>query len=202
MVSTTTTAVAENGLVCVFCGSSDGRDPAYGEAAQALGRALAGSRYGLVYGGGGLGLMGRVARAVHESSGRVLGIMPRALTKVEGCGEEVGEVVMVDSMHQRKSLMNDHAVAFIALPGGFGTLEELLEMTTWSQLSIHKKPIIVLNTNGYYSGLKNLIEHTVDAGFVRGAHKGIIQFCDTPEEAVAAIKTYTGPEDRHDLTWK
>ncbi|KAJ1835878.1 hypothetical protein IWW55_002405 [Coemansia sp. RSA 2706] len=194
----------ENGdnLVCVFCGSHEGSDPAYAAAATALGRELATSGYGLVYGGGGRGLMGRVARSVYENKGPVVGVMPRALMSVEGCAEEVGKVVVVDSMHQRKGMMNEHATAFIALPGGFGTLEELLEITTWSLLSIHSKPVIVLNTNGYYEALKNMVETTVAAGFVSSGNRDIIVFCDTPEEAVAAIKTYNPPETRYGLDWQ
>ncbi|KAJ2163041.1 hypothetical protein GGF46_000227 [Coemansia sp. RSA 552] len=189
-------------LVCVFCASGEGNDPVYAETATALGRALVAAGYGLVYGGGARGLMGRVARSVHQNGGEVLGIMPRTLSAVEGCAEEIGRMVMVDSMHQRKAIMNDNATAFIALPGGFGTLEELLEITTWSMLSIHSKPVIVLNANGYYSALKDMISKAVDAGFVQGHFKDIIVFCDTPEEAVAAIKAYVVPSERFDLDWK
>ncbi|KAJ2854526.1 hypothetical protein J3B02_002631, partial [Coemansia erecta] len=158
------------------------------------------SGYGLVYGGGDQGLMGRVARAVHENGGPVLGITPRALTKIEG-GESYGRTILVDSMHERKGMMNDNAMSFIALPGGFGTMEELLEITTWSLLSIHSKPVVVLNTNGYYNALKDFIEKAVAAGFVESTNRDILVFCDTPQEAVAAIAKYQPPETRYKLNW-
>ncbi|KAJ2860471.1 hypothetical protein GGI22_002704 [Coemansia erecta] len=188
-------------LVCVFCASSDSIDSSYNEAAEALGRELAKNGYGLVYGGGGSGLMGRVARSVQDNGGDVLGIMPRALTTVEGCNDKVGRTILVDSMHERKRLMNENAMAFIALPGGMGTLEELLEISTWSLLSIHHKPVIIVNTNGYYSALGDLLSKAVEAGFLNAANKDIIKFCDTPEEAVAGIAKYTPSPARFDLNW-
>ncbi|KAJ1805431.1 hypothetical protein LPJ56_005376 [Coemansia sp. RSA 2599] len=190
----------EKNLVCVFCASRDSIEPALNVAADDLGREIASSGYGLVYGGGNQGLMGRVARAVHENGGQVLGITPRALSKREG-GAEYGRTVLVDSMHERKSMMNDNAMSFIALPGGFGTMEELLEITTWSLLSIHSKPVIVLNTSGYYDALKDFIDRAVAAGFVQSANRDIIVFCDTPQEAVAAIAKYQPPETRYKLSW-
>ncbi|KAJ1936775.1 hypothetical protein FBU59_004950 [Linderina macrospora] len=187
-------------LVCVFCASHDSPDATYNEAANNLGELLAKASYGLVYGGGGRGLMGRVARSVADNKGDVLGIIPRALTRLEGCSE-VGRTITVDSMHERKSLMNEHAMAFISLPGGFGTMEELLEITTWSQLSIHSKPVIVLNTNGFYNALREFIDKAVEAGFVQKENRDIIMFVDTPEEAVRAIKEYKAPNSRYGLNW-
>ncbi|KAJ1857291.1 hypothetical protein GGH12_002659 [Coemansia sp. RSA 1822] len=188
-------------LVCVFCGSSTGTDPSYMDAATQLGRELATQGYGLVYGGGTRGLMGQVARSTQANAAPVLGIMPRALMSVEGCANEIGRMLVVNNMHERKSKMNEYARAFIALPGGFGTLEELLEITTWSMLSIHSKPVIVLNTNGYYEPLKKMVEGAVEGGFVSKGNSGIILFCDTPEEAVKAIKTYVPPDTRYGLDW-
>ncbi|KAJ1667976.1 hypothetical protein IW140_002410 [Coemansia sp. RSA 1813] len=188
-------------LVCVFCASHDSIDSSYNEAAEALGREIAKAGYGLVYGGGGRGLMGRVARSVHASDGDVLGIIPHTLTTVEGCNDKIGRTILVDSMHERKSLMNDNAMAFIALPGGLGTMEELLEISTWSMLSIHTKPVIIVNTNGYYSALGDLLDKAVEAGFMKAANKDIIKFCDTPAEAVAAIKKYNPQPARFDLSW-
>ncbi|KAJ2361823.1 hypothetical protein IW150_007149, partial [Coemansia sp. RSA 2607] len=175
-------------------------DSSYNAAADELGKELASAGYGLVYGGGSRGLMGRVARAVDENSGEVLGIMPRALTKLEGA-TEIGRHILVDSMHERKSMMNENAMAFIALPGGYGTFEELLEIVTWSVLSIHSKPIVVLNINGYYSSLKDLIDKAVGAGFIKEGNQDIISFCDTPQEAVAAIAAYQAPNTRFNLNW-
>ncbi|KAJ1868642.1 hypothetical protein H4R99_000222 [Coemansia sp. RSA 1722] len=190
----------DQNMICVFCASRDSSDPAFNVAANELGREIAKSGYGLVYGGGNQGLMGRVARTVHENGGQVLGITPRALTKREG-GATYGRTVLVDSMHERKGMMNDNAMSFIALPGGFGTMEELLEITTWSLLSIHSKPVVVLNINGYYDALKDLIDKSVAAGFVLDSNRNIMVFCDTPQEAVAAISKYQPPETRYKLTW-
>ncbi|ORX70835.1 hypothetical protein DL89DRAFT_266950 [Linderina pennispora] len=192
--------MTSSNLVCVFCASHDSPDASYNEVANQLGELLAKSSYGLVYGGGGRGLMGRVARSVSSNKGDVLGIIPRALTRLEGCSE-VGRTITVDSMHERKSLMNEHAMAFISLPGGFGTMEELLEITTWSQLSIHSKPVIVLNTNGFYDALKEFINKAVEAGFVQKENRDIIKFVDTPEEAIQAIKEYKAPNTRYGLNW-
>ncbi|KAJ2710411.1 hypothetical protein H4R19_003758 [Coemansia spiralis] len=200
-MTSTASASSDSSLVCVFCGSGAGNDPVYVEAAQELGRELVRGGYGLVYGGGSMGLMGSVARSTTESGGRVLGIMPRPLTAIEGCGDQIGEIIMVDSMHQRKSLMNDNAAAFIALPGGFGTLEELLEITTWSQLSIHAKPVIVVNTNGYYAPLQAMVKQAVDTGFIGANGKDTIVFCDTPADAVAAIKAHKPSDCSTRLDW-
>ncbi|KAJ2795914.1 hypothetical protein H4R20_005712 [Coemansia guatemalensis] len=189
-------------LACVFCGSSDGNDPVYAEAARELGRELVKGGYGLVYGGGTWGLMGHLARSVHESKGKVLGIMPRALTRLEGFDDNLGEMVLVDNMHERKSKMEQHAAAFIALPGGFGTFEELLEIITWSTLSIHRKPVIVLDTNGYYSALREMVTKAVDAGFISPGKKNVAVFCSTPAEAVAAIKDYTPLPEQPGLSWE
>ncbi|KAJ2546343.1 hypothetical protein IWW49_004134 [Coemansia sp. RSA 1797] len=188
-------------LVCVFCGSSPGTSPSFMDAATQLGQELAHQGYGLVYGGGTRGLMGQVARSVQQNSAPVLGIMPRALMSVEGCADKIGRMLIVNNMHDRKSKMNEYARAFIALPGGFGTLEELLEIATWSMLSIHSKPVIVLNTNGYYEPLKNMVGQAVNGGFVSKDNSGIILFCDTAEEAVQAIKTYVPPDTRYGLDW-
>ncbi|KAJ2026786.1 hypothetical protein IWW57_002926 [Coemansia sp. S610] len=180
------TSESEN-LVCVFCASSDSPNAAYNDAADTLGRELAQAGYGLVYGGGGHGLMGRVARGVFDNNG--------------SGSIEIGRTILVDSMHERKQLMSQHAMAFIALPGGFGTLEELLEVATWSMLCIHSKPIIVLNTNGYYNALSDMIDKAIEAGFIKSTNKDVIVMCDTPQEAIAAIKSYTVPTTRYDLTW-
>ncbi|KAJ2081865.1 hypothetical protein H4R24_002022 [Coemansia sp. RSA 988] len=189
-------------LVCVFCGSSDGNDPVYVDAAMELGKELVSGGYGLVYGGGTWGLMGHLARSVHESKGKVLGVMPHALTNLEGFDDNLGEMVLVNNMHERKSKMEKHATAFIALPGGFGTLEELLEIITWSTISIHHKPIIVLDTNGYYSALRDMITKAVDAGFIAQDKKNVAVFCSTPAEAVAAIKSYTPLPEQPELNWE
>ncbi|KAJ1998869.1 hypothetical protein GGI04_001514 [Coemansia thaxteri] len=187
-------------LVCVFCASSDSKHEVHNEMASELGRELARSGYGLVYGGGGRGLMGRVARGVAENNGAVVGIIPRALTTIEGFSD-IGRTILVETMHERKQLMNEYAEAFISLPGGLGTLEELLEIATWSRLGIHSKPIVVLNTNGYYDALSQMIDTAIDAGFIPEGSRNIFVMCDTPKQAVDMLKSYTVPKGRYELGW-
>ncbi len=153
--------------ICVYCGSGDGRDPAYAEAAVALGTSMAKAGIGLVYGGGSLGLMGRVARAVLDNGGRVTGIIPAFLSNKERMLRDVTELIVVEDMHQRKRLMFDKSDAFVALPGGVGTLEELVEQLTWSQLGQHEKPIILANVNQFWNPLLGLLEHMRGERFIR-----------------------------------
>jgi uncharacterized protein (TIGR00730 family) len=153
--------------VCVYCGSSEGIDPAYADAAEAFGREMAEAGVRLVYGGGSIGLMGIVARSVMAHGGRVLGIIPRFLRDREIMLEEVSELVITDNMHQRKQAMFDESDAFVALPGGIGTLEETVEMMTWAQLGRHAKPILLANVKGFWNPLIELIRHMDGQGFVR-----------------------------------
>ena len=153
--------------VCVYCGSSDGADPQFSAAADALGRALAEAGIGLVFGGGGEGLMGRVARATLAGGGRVTGIIPKFLLKREHALEAAHELVVVDDMHQRKQLMFERADAFIALPGGIGTLEELVEQLTWVQLQRHRKPVLLADVAGFWRPLLALFAHMRNLGFIR-----------------------------------
>jgi len=153
--------------VCVYCGSGKGRDPVYAKAANDLGAALAGAGIGLVYGGGSLGLMGEVARATLANGGRVTGIIPNFLSEKEQMLRDVDELIVVDDMHQRKMLMFERADAFVALPGGIGTLEELVEQLTWSQLGQHNKPIVVANIGGFWLPFLNLLTHMREETFVR-----------------------------------
>ncbi|KAJ2352922.1 hypothetical protein IWW50_004443 [Coemansia erecta] len=182
--------IKKQNLVCVFCSSRDGNNPVYLEAAASLGRALVASGYGLVFGGSNIGLMGQIARSVHASNGEVVGIMVRVFMDMEGCADKIGHTVVVDDVPEGRVMMNDLACAFITLPGGFATLDELLDIASWSMRSIHSKPVIVLNTNGYYDALRGMLTSAVDAGFIPEENKNIIMFCDTPEEAVKAIATY------------
>jgi uncharacterized protein (TIGR00730 family) len=147
--------------VCVFCGSSDEADAAYLKAAADLGRALARSGLKLVYGGGGVGLMGATARAAHEAGGEVLGVIPTFLIGKERALETV-EHVIVSNMHERKMLMYDRSDAFVILPGGIGTLEEVVELLSWRRLDLHTKPVVFWNPNGFWSTLFALFQHTVD----------------------------------------
>uniref|UniRef100_A0A1S4BX87 Cytokinin riboside 5'-monophosphate phosphoribohydrolase n=3 Tax=Nicotiana TaxID=4085 RepID=A0A1S4BX87_TOBAC len=143
--------------ICVFCGSSSGKKSSYQEAAIDLGKELVERRIDLVYGGGSIGLMGLVSQAVHDGGRHVLGVIPKTLMPRELTGETIGEVRAVSGMHQRKAEMARQADAFIALPGGYGTLEELLEVITWAQLGIHQKPVGLLNVEGYYNSLLSFI---------------------------------------------
>ena len=153
--------------VCVYCGSSVGAEPRFADAADALGQALAKADVGLVFGGGGDGLMGRLARATLAAGGRVTGIIPKFLVKREHALVGAQELVVVDGMHQRKQLMFERADAFIALPGGVGTLEELVEQLTWAQLQRHRKPVLLADIDGFWRPLLALFAHMRNLGFIR-----------------------------------
>lgn len=153
--------------VCVYCGSGVGTDPAFAQQAYAFGKSLAQHNVGLVYGGGGLGLMGTVARGCAENGGAVTGIIPQFLVQREHMFEGAAENIITEDMHERKKLMYERADAFVALPGGIGTLEELVEQLTWSQLGQHKKPIAVLNTKGFWDPMLHLIQHMRQFAFIR-----------------------------------
>lgn len=159
--------------VCVFCGSSDGARSSYREAAAMLGQVLAARRIGVVYGGGNIGLMGALADAALGAGGEVIGVIPEHLVNKELAHRGV-DLRIVHSMHERKALMADLADAFIALPGGYGTLEEFCEVLTWSQLGLHAKPCGLLNVDGYYDSLLGLFDHAVAEGFVRPPSRDIV----------------------------
>lgn len=153
--------------ICVYCGSGSGRNPAFAEAARALGRILANARIGLVYGGGSLGLMGETARSVLRHGGHVTGIIPGFLSEREHMLIEAQELIVVDDMHQRKQLMFAKSDAFVALPGGLGTLEEFVEQLTWSQLGQHSKPILLVNIEGFWDPVLLLFERMSAEAFIR-----------------------------------
>ena len=159
--------MAKISSICVFCGSGDGAQPIYAEAARALGRALAESRIRLVYGGGSVGLMGIVAKTVIDHGGSVTGIIPRFLQRSEVMLEAVDDLIVTEDMHERKRLMFEHAHAFVALPGGVGTLEETVEQLTWAQLGRHVKPIVLANVDGFWDPLIALIGHMRSQHFIR-----------------------------------
>ncbi|MBG6147581.1 uncharacterized protein (TIGR00730 family) [Labrenzia sp. EL_208] len=161
--------VSQNQLtsVCVYCGSSFGSDPAHEAAATRLGQIIAEAGLRLVYGGGSVGLMGTVANAALESGGKVTGIIPRFLEKREVMLDSLEDLVITNDMHERKHLMFERADAFIALPGGIGTLEEAVEMMTWAQLGQHKKPVLLANINGFWSPLLELLDHMRAQGYIR-----------------------------------
>jgi uncharacterized protein (TIGR00730 family) len=179
--------------ICVYCGSSPGRNPAYTEAAKSLGRLMAESGIGLVYGGGGLGLMGEVARAVLAGGGRVTGIIPAFLTEKEHMLREVTDLVVVADMHERKRLMFDRSDAFIALPGGIGTLEELVEQLTWAQLGRHSKPIVLFNAEGFWAPFLALLDHLRREAFIRVSMDVRFSAADSAEAVLAAVHTGAPP---------
>lgn len=153
--------------VCVFCGSQAGRQPEYEQATRELACVLLQHDVGLVYGGGHVGLMGALADAMLASGGRVIGVIPQHLMRPEVAHQQLTELVVVDSMHARKRLMADRSDAFIVLPGGYGTLEEMFEMVTWLQLRLHSKPVGVVNVEGYFDGMLRFLEHCAGEGFIR-----------------------------------
>lgn len=152
--------------ICVYCGSSNGADPVYALAARRFGRMIAEAGIRLVYGGGSIGLMGVLARSTMEHGGKVTGIIPRFLVKREIMQRDVHELIVTRDMHERKRLMFERAEAFVALPGGIGTLEEVVEMTTWAQLGRHQKPILIANLDGFWTPLLALLDHMVERGFL------------------------------------
>ena len=160
--------------VCVYCGSNSGSLPAYAEAARELGSELARRGLGLVYGGGRVGLMGIVADAVLAGGGEVIGVIPQGLAKKEVAHFDLKDLRIVNSMHERKALMVELADAFIAMPGGFGTLEEFCEVLTWAQLGIHRKPHGLLNVAGFYDSLLTFFDHAMERNFIRAVHRELV----------------------------
>jgi hypothetical protein len=190
MPNTKTSAAARpHGIqnICVYCGSGLGTNPAYAKAARVLGKALAESGIGLVYGGGGLGLMGEVARATLKAGGRVTGIIPTFLTEREHMLREVSELIVTADMHERKKLMFERSDAFVALPGGIGTLEELVEQLTWSQLGRHKRPIVVVNIENFWSPFLSLLAHMKEEAFIRNGIDVSFGIVDSAAKIVPAV---------------
>jgi hypothetical protein len=176
--------------VCVFCGSSSGKNPIFMQAAQALGKAISDANMGLIYGGSQVGLMGQVADAVLAGGQKVVGVIPQSFAhKVSHAG--LTQLHVVDSMHTRKAMMFELAGACIALPGGFGTLEELTEVLTWAQLEFHQKPIGLLNINGYYDALLSFFDQAVSAGFIKPAHLELLIVHHDPIELLKLLQAYT-----------
>ncbi|WP_248765800.1 LOG family protein [Pseudomonas protegens] len=176
--------------VCVFCGASTGANPLYREAAQALGRAIAERKLTLVYGGGAVGLMGIVADAALAAGGEVIGIIPQSLKDKEIGHRGVTRLEVVDGMHARKARMAELSDAFIALPGGLGTLEELFEVWTWGQLGYHHKPLGLLEVNGFYEKLSGFLDHIVGEGFVRAPHRDMLQMNESPAGLLDALDAW------------
>ena len=175
--------------ICVYCGSGPGNKPEYVAAARTLGTSLAAAGIGLVYGGGGLGLMGEVARATMQAGGRVTGIIPAFLSGREKMLHEADELIVTRDMHERKRLMFERSDAFVALPGGIGTLEELVEQLTWSQLGQHRKPIIVANISDFWAPFLNLLAHMKADAFIRNGIDVSFAVVDQAEKIVPAVQS-------------
>ena len=180
--------------ICVYCGSSVGNQPRYREAALAMGAVLASRKIGLVYGGGNVGLMGVIADAVLAGGGEVIGVIPQSLADREIAHSGVTDLRIVDSMHTRKALMADLSDAFIAMPGGFGTFEEIFEAVTWTQLGVHRKPCGLLNVGGFYTPLALFIDQAVSEGFIKPVHRESIVVDDSPERLVTALAAVKLPD--------
>lgn len=222
---TTAAATKPEKSVCVFCGSSFGKDETFAKNATALGKALADRKWGLVYGGGSTGVMGAVARGCATSGGYVHGIIPSALISRERIDElelnkklkesidnhdgstpipdsaEYGHTTLVKDMHTRKKMMGEESDAFVAMPGGYGTLEELMEVVTWFQLNIHNKPIVIFNVNGFYDNFLKFIQDAIDSEFVSSKNGEIIRVATTVEGVLEEIENYKVPGGRFDLKW-
>ncbi len=179
--------------LCVFCGSSAGEDPRYLEAAADLGALLARRGIGLVYGGSRMGLMGRLAQSALDEGGEVVGVIPRALLNREVAHPDLADLVVTESMHERKAEMAARCDGFIAAPGGLGTLEEFFEMLTWSQLGFHRKPCGVLNVDGYYDPLVSLLDQTLKEGFLQDAHRRMVLVEADPVALLDRMSRYEAP---------
>lgn len=181
-----------NGLpIAVYCASSNRIDGAYVAVAERLGKLLAERGHTLVYGGGDVGLMGHLARAVHDTGGHVIGVIPEALKLLEGVAYGLSdELIVTQTMRERKGIIFERSEAFIALPGGLGTLEELLEVLTLKQLRYHTFPIVILNTNGFFDGLLAFFDHLIAQHFARPATRDLYHVASTPEDALAHIEVY------------
>jgi len=189
--------------ICVFCGSSNGFQPVYAEAARTLGKILANRRIGLVYGGGNVGLMGTIADAVLEEGGEVIGVIPEALVGRELAHRAVTELIVVRSMHDRKAKMAAISDGFVAMPGGYGTFEEFCEIITWAQLGLHRKPCAILNVEGYYDPLLVLFDRAVSEGFVNPSNRRLVLQETDPHRLLDVLANYTPPQtekwiDRND----
>ncbi|HKG23831.1 MAG TPA: TIGR00730 family Rossman fold protein [Blastocatellia bacterium] len=179
--------------ICVFCGSSSGTSPAYLQTATRLGEIIAARGIGLVYGGARCGLMGAVANAAIENGGEVIGVIPEALIEKEIAHVGVSDLRIVGSMHERKMLMSDLADAFIAMPGGMGTVEEFCEILTWAQLGLHKKPCGLLNVEDYYHHLISFLDHAVAERFVKPEHRSLLVIDEEPQRLIERLESYEMP---------
>ncbi|WP_185114086.1 MULTISPECIES: TIGR00730 family Rossman fold protein [unclassified Chryseobacterium] len=179
--------------ITVFCGSSFGSDEIYKEQATLLGQTLAKENIQLIYGGANVGLMGAVADGVLEKGGKAIGVLPHFLQSKEIAHNNLTELILVETMHERKTKMNELSDGVIVLPGGYGTLEEFFEMITWAQLGLHKKPIAILNINGFYDDLIKLVQTMVDKGFLKQINQEMLLVSDSIDELLEKMKNYQAP---------
>jgi len=184
--------MAEVKSLCVYCGSSSGKYPEYTEQARAFGVEMARRGIALVYGGGKVGLMGTMADAVLAGGGKVIGVIPRQLVELEVAHPGLSELQVVETMHQRKTRMYELSDAFVALPGGFGTMDEMFEMLTWAQLGLHRYPCAFLDMRGYYDGLRTMMDHMVDEGFVKAGQRDSVWFGDSMSALFDWMDSYDG----------
>lgn len=179
--------------ICVYCGSSSGKNPAYAQAATRLGQAMQQRGIGLVYGGAAVGIMGTVANAVLAAGGEAIGVIPKSLALKELAHQQLTELHVVESMHERKAMMAELSDGFIALPGGWGTLEELFEMLTWAQLGFHQKPCGLLNTEGYYDGLFDFLDSAFEQEFVNELYRPMLLKASQSDALLDQFVNYTAP---------
>lgn len=175
--------------ICVYCGSRAGENPAYLAAATAFGTALADEGWRLVYGAGDVGLMGAIARAAQQADGDTFGVIPTHLMRLEVGKRDLTRFVVTENMHERKKVMFMNSDAIVVLPGGAGSLDEFFEVLTWAQLGLHGKPILLLNTEGYWAPLMALLDHVIDQGFADASLRDLITLADTPSKAIADLRT-------------
>lgn len=181
-------------LIALYCGSRAGNKPIYRDTTIELAQHIATQGFGIVYGGASIGLMGQVADTVLEHGGEVVGVIPEFMLDYEIAHGQLTELHIVKSMHERKALMAERASAFIALPGGLGTFEEILEIATWGQLNQHQKPMIIYNVNRFYDALIAQLDHAVDEGFLPPQHRAKLIICENPEQISNVIKNLNSPE--------
>ena len=181
-------------LIALYCGSRSGNKPIYTVKAIALAQGLADQGFGLVYGGASIGLMGQVANAVIQHGGQTVGVIPEFMLDYEFAHHQLTELHIVKNMHERKAMMAERASAFVALPGGLGTFEEILEVATWGQLNQHQKPMMLYNVNGFYDALIAQLDHAVEEGFLPPQHRAKLIICNHADQIVNAIKNLSAPK--------
>jgi hypothetical protein len=180
--------------ITIYCGANVGSEAVFEQQAYLVGKTLAQQNIGVVFGGGKVGLMGAVANGAMQNGGEVIGVIPNFLSTKEIAHDGITEMIKVETMHQRKTLLNELSDAMIALPGGFGTMEELFEMLTWAQLGLHKKPIALLNTNGFYDALLALIQTMVDKQFLKKEYQQMLLHSENITDLLEKIKNYKAPQ--------